>query len=167
MYRIETVLNSWKAVRQDTAQAVEDMPAAALDFKPVPEVDSFRQIARHVLDAGYALTGLMLEDVENFAVPDIRDMLKKHAPPVAEDAGADVLASELRARLDERLAALAAQPPEFFAKVITRFDGQRLTNLEMLETLKDHELTHRVQLFLYLRCKGVVPVTTRRRQANK
>jgi uncharacterized damage-inducible protein DinB len=167
MYRLETVLNSWRSVRQDTAQAVEDMPPAALDFKPLPEVASFREIARHVLDAGHALTGLMLAGVDNYAVPEFRAMLKMHAPPVPEDAGADVLASELRSRLDERLSALSKQPPEFFSRIITRFDGQQLTNLEMLETIKDHELTHRSQLFLYLRFNGIVPVTTRRRESKK
>ena len=31
--------------------------------------------------------------------------------------------------------------------------------------VKEHELTHRSQLFMYLRLKGVVPATTRRRLA--
>jgi uncharacterized damage-inducible protein DinB len=81
--------------------------------------------------------------------------------------GAALLASELRARLDERLPALAAQSPEFYAGIITRFDGQQVTRLEMIQTIKEHELTHRSQMFLYLRLKGIVPVTTRRRQAAK
>jgi len=34
MVRTEMVLESWKTVRQDTAQAVEDFPAVDLDFKP-------------------------------------------------------------------------------------------------------------------------------------
>ena len=69
MIRKETVLDSWKTVRQDTAQAVEDFPAAELDFKPVAEVMTFREIARHILEAGHALTGLMLDGVENMATP--------------------------------------------------------------------------------------------------
>jgi uncharacterized damage-inducible protein DinB len=46
-------------------------------------------------------------------------------------------------------------------------DGQQVTRLEMIQTAKEHELTHRAQLFLYLRLKGIVPVTTRRRLAAK
>ena len=34
------------------------------------------------------------------------------------------------------------------------------------DALKEHELTHRQQLFMYLRLNGVVPPTTRRRQAK-
>ena len=46
MVRLESVLDSWKTVREDTAQAVEDFPAAELDFKPTGDVMTFREIAR-------------------------------------------------------------------------------------------------------------------------
>jgi len=163
MVRLEALLDSWKAARQDTAQAVEDMPEAELDFKPVPEVMTFREIARHILVASHAITGMLLDGVQTLN----RQEMVKRFPPVPADAGAALLASELRARLEERLPALAAQPPEFYSGIVTRFDGQQLTRLEMIQTVKEHELMHRAQLFLYLRLKGIVPVTTRRRQAAK
>ena len=56
---------------------------------------------------------------------------------------------------------------DFFSGMITRFDGQRVTRLEMLQFIKEHELTHRSQMFMYLRLKGIVPATTRRRQAKQ
>ena len=163
MVRLDALLDSWKTVRQDTAQTVEDMPEAEMDFKPVPDVMTFREIARHILASSYALTGMLLDGVQKLD----RQELMKRFPPVPADAGAAVLASELRARFDERLPALAAQTPEFYAGVVTRFDGQQVTRMEMIQTIKEHELTHRAQLFLYLRLKGIVPVTTRRRQAAK
>ena len=46
-------------------------------------------------------------------------------------------------------------------------DGQRVTRLEMFQFIKEHEVAHRAQLFLYLRLKGIVPATTRRRRPNK
>jgi uncharacterized damage-inducible protein DinB len=166
MVRLETVIDSWRTVRRDTAQAVREMPEAELDFKPVPELASFREIARHILDASQGLTGLMLAGVDNLATPEFRDRLKQHMSPLPEDISAARLADALSAQLEERLSALAQQPPEFYSKMMTRFDGQQVTNLEMLETVKDHELTHRSQLFVYLRLKGIVPPTTRRRQAK-
>jgi uncharacterized damage-inducible protein DinB len=167
MYRIETVLNSWRSVRQDTAQAVEDMPSAELDFKPVPELGSFREIAHHILGAGQALTGLLLDGIVDLTTPEFRPALKARWPPPPKDAGAAALASELRSLLEERLAEIATQPPEFFASTATWHDGQQVTRLEMLEKIKDHELTHLSQLFVFLRLKGIVPATTRRRQAKK
>ena len=161
MVRVEHVLDSWKTIRQDTAAAVEEFPAGDLDYRPTPELMTFREIARHILDASHALTG------ENFAAPDFRERLKQHMRSLGADAGAPELAAALRDSLEERTARLAAQPAEFFSHIITRMDGQKVTRLEMVQTIKEHELTHRAQLFMYLRLKGLVPATTRRRLAKQ
>ncbi len=164
MVRLQTTLDLWKTVRQDTAQAVEDMPAEALDFRPTEDLMTFREIARHILNAGHALTGILLDGTTNLAVPEFRDMLKKHSTALPGSASQHELAAALRQALDERISQLAARDSSFFTEEITRFDGLRLTRLEMLQTIKEHELTHRSQLFMYLRFKGVVPATTRRRE---
>jgi uncharacterized damage-inducible protein DinB len=167
MVRLETVLDSWQSVREDTAQAVEDCPAGELDFKPASEVASFREIATHILDASHALTGMLLDGETDFAAPDFREKLKRYFAGLPHDAAAAALASELRQAMERRCAELRAQSPEFFAGIITRFDGQRVTRLEMVQFAKEHEIAHRSQLFLYLRLKGVVPATTRRRLARQ
>jgi uncharacterized damage-inducible protein DinB len=167
MVRVEHVLDSWKTIRQDTAAAVEEFPAGDLDYRPTPELMTFRAIARHILDASHALTGLLLAGHENFATPDFRECMKPYMKGLGAGAGAPELAAALRDSLEERTAQLAAQPAEFFSHIITRMDGQKVTRLEMVETIKEHELTHRQQLFLYLRLKGLVPATTRRRLAKQ
>jgi len=166
MIRLEQLLESLKTVRQHTAQAVEDMPAAELDFRPVPEVMTFREIARHILDASHGLSGMLLSGDDNFATPDFREKVTRHAVNLPADAGPADLAAALRRSVDERVAGFAAQPSAFFDQIITRFDGQRVTRMEMIQMLKEHEMTHRSQMFLYLRMKGVVPSTTRQRQAK-
>ena len=113
MVRTEAVLDSWKTIRNDTAQAVEEFPVDEFDYKPAAD-----------------------------------------------------LAGVLRSTLESRCVELAHQPPEFYAGMITRFDGVAVTRLEMLQTIKEHELTHRSQMFMYLRLKGFVPATTRRRLAK-
>ena len=165
MVRKETVLDSWKTARQDTAQAVEDFPAAEMDYKATPELMSFGELGRHILDAGHALTGLLLDGVDNLATPQFREMLGKYRLPLPEQLDAATLASELRKSMETRGAELAAKGDDFYAGVITRFDGQKVTRLEMLQFIKEHELTHRSQMFVYLRLKGIVPGTTRRRLA--
>jgi uncharacterized damage-inducible protein DinB len=167
MVRVQAVLDSWKAVRADSVQAVEDFPLGELDFRPTDGLMSFREIATHILQAGAALTGLLLDGVEHLNVPEFREMLKKYLVDLPENAGPELLAAELRRSLEQRYAQLAAETPEFYARMMTRMDGQRVTRLEMLQFVKEHELTHRAQLFLYLRLKGLVPPTTRRRQAKK
>jgi uncharacterized damage-inducible protein DinB len=166
MIRLESILDSWKGIREDTAQAVEDFSAQDLNYKPSADLMTFREIAQHILHAGHALTGMLLDGVDNLATPQLREMFAKYGAqlPATEDAG--TLARELRNQMNARLPQLAAQPASFFAGEIIRFDGQKVTRLEMLQGLKEHELTHRSQLFMYLRFNGIVPPTTRRRQAK-
>ena len=167
MIRKEAVLDSWKTVRQDTALAVEDFPAAELDFKPTSDVMTFREIARHILEAGHAITGLLLDGVDDMATPQFRETLRKYIAELPQTPDAASLAQALRESVELRTAQLAARPPEFFEQVITRFDGQRVTRLETVQFTKEHELTHRAQLFMYLRLKNIVPSTTRRRMAKQ
>lgn len=165
MVRVEHVLNSWKAVRRDTAAAVEEFPAGELDFRPTPEVDSFGQIALHILNAGLGLTGMLLAGEDDFTAPGFRDRMKTLFTSLKPEDGAAAIAQALRDSLDERAAAIAAKPPEFFSHLSTWFDGTRMTRLELVQFFKEHELAHRSQLFMYMRLKGLVPATTRRRKA--
>jgi uncharacterized damage-inducible protein DinB len=166
MVRLDSILDSWKSVREDTALAVEDFSAQDLNYKPVADLMTFGENARHILEAGHALTGLLLDGVDNMATPQFRQMLGKYVAELPKTEGAGALARELRSCLEADRAKLAAKPAEFYSAEITRFDGQRVTRLEMLQMIKEHELTHRSQLFMYLRLKGIVPPTTRRRQAK-
>ena len=167
MIRVEQVLDSWRTIRQDTAAAVEDFPAGELDYRPTPELGTFREYARHILDASDVLIGLLLAGVEDFTGGDVRERMKPYLRALPADAGAVELANALRESVAQRTAELAAQSPEFFAHLITRMDGHQVTRLEMVQTVKEHELTHRAQLFMYLRLKGIVPATTRRRLAKQ
>ena len=93
-------------------------------------------------------------------------MLGKYIAQLPPHGNPAELASALRATVEARCAELSAMPPDFYSGMMTRFDGQTVTRLEMLQTIKEHELTHRSQMFMYLRLKGLVPATTRRRLAK-
>ncbi len=165
MVRVQFFLDSWKTARKDVAGAVREFPADSFDEKPIDGVDSFRTIARHILNAGHAFPGILMAGVDNLQAPDFREKMKSYVYTQAEDAKPEELAQALEKALEERTAQLASQPEEFFTQEITRFDGVRLTRLEMLQFVKEHELTHRAQLFMLMRLKGMVPPTTRRRMA--
>ena len=167
MIRVEQVLDSWRTIRQDTAAAVEDFPAGEMDYRPTPEVSTFREIARHVLDSSDGLVGLLLSGDVDLTAGNFRERLKPRLRALPADGGATELANALRDSMAQIYGQLAAQPPEFFDTMMTRFDGQRVTRLEMVQYVKEHELTHRAQLFMYLRLKGIVPATTRRRLAKQ
>lgn len=167
MMRLEYLLDSLKTVRQHTAQAVEDMPAGELDFRPTPDMMTFRELARHCHEAGHGLLGMLLSGADDFTGPDFRERIKQFIPSLPADCSQAELAAALRAGMEQRTAELAQQTPEFFAAIITRFDGQRVTRMELVQMVKEHEMTHRSQMFVYLRLKGLVPSTTRQRQARQ
>ncbi len=166
MIRLEHVLESWKAVREDTIAAVQEFPPAEMNFRPAPDVMTFDETARHILAAGDGIVGLLLSGEDNLSTPEFRERVMQHfRTPAGPDPAS--LAGALREAMERRAAELAAQPAEFFAGMITRMDGQKVTRLEMLQMMKEHELTHRAHLFLCLRMKGIVPATTRRRMARQ
>lgn len=165
MVRPEAVIGTWKTVRQDTAQAVLDMPDLA--FQPTPDLMSFRDIAAHVVNAGRGLVGVLLDGPGDMTAPGFRDAMQRYFLPIPAGADAATLASLLTSAFEGDAEKLAAQPPQFWSELITKFDGQQVTRLEMLQFIKEHELTHRSQLFMYLRLQGIVPPTTRRKLAKK
>ena len=165
MVRPEYLLDSWKTVRADTIAALEEFPADKLDLNPAEGLMTVRQMATHILHAGYGITGIMLDGSENLQTPDFRDLIMKHAAKLGETPDAPSLAAALRKSVEEQCERLATQSAEWFAHVITRFDGQRVTRLELVMMVKEHELTHRSQMFVAMRLQGAVPPTTRRRLA--
>ncbi len=167
MIRTESVIQSWKATRADSATAVEEFPADAFDFAPAEGLMTFRQIARHILEAGNALAGVLLDGEENLSLPATREKFKQYSSGLPDDVGGMELAAAMRDSIDRLGKELEAKPPAFYEHVITSITGASVTRLEMLQFTKEHELTHRSQLFMYLRLKGIVPPTTRRRLAKK
>ena len=165
--RAEHVIDSWKNVRQDTIAAVEEFPAGEFDYRPAADLQTFGQIGRHILVSTHGLTGMLLEGDTDFTGPDFRARIATHVAHIPETLEPAELVRRLRESVDERAPQLAAQTPEFWAGMIKRVDGVMVTRLEMLQWVKEHELTHRQQLFMYSRMKGIVPITTRRRLARQ
>ena len=101
MVRVEFALDSWGAIREDTAAAVEDFPAEELDFRLAPGVMTFREIARHILDAGSGLTGMLLAARRTLGTPDFREPHEAaHAGTRVGRAGPAELARALRESID-------------------------------------------------------------------
>jgi uncharacterized damage-inducible protein DinB len=167
MVRVDTVLDTWGSVRADAARAVQEWPAAEMGFRAAPELMTYGEIARHILDAGHGLTGILLSGETDFQAADFRAKLAGYYSGLNDDAGPGELAEAMERLAVERIEAMRGQSPEWWAAVVRKWDGQELTRLEYIQFVKEHELTHRSQLFLYMRLKGMVPPTTRRRLAKK
>ena len=74
MVRVEAFLNTWRQIRQDSAQALLDMPAEALRFQPTPDLMRYRDLAVHILNASHAVTHLLMRGDGDMAAPDLRSL---------------------------------------------------------------------------------------------
>lgn len=165
MVRLQALLDSWKAIRQDTAQAWLDMPPADAGFKPVDGLMTYRELAGHIINGSRGMARMLMAGELDFSAPGFRERMREHYADYA-NLNRDELAERLGLTLEEDALKLAALDSDFYSRMMTRFDGTAVTRLEMLQYAKEHEITHRAQMFMYLRLKGIVPPTTRRRLAQ-
>lgn len=165
MVRKQYVLDSWKTIRADTIAAVQDFPAEELDAKPIEDFMSFRELAIHTLNVGHGVAGMILAGETDFTAPDARQKMAKHSTDIGKDATSEQIAEALRDSVELRTRELGEKDDAFFLGEMKWFDGKSITRLELTQWIKEHELTHRAQMFMLLRMQGIVPATTRRRRA--
>ncbi len=102
---------------------LKSSPRPTSIFSRTPDVATFRQIARHTLDAGDALAGALLAGEEDFHLPEVRAKFKEHYRPLEKECTPAEMAAALRQSVDQGAAQFAAKPTEFFEHLITRMDG--------------------------------------------
>ena len=62
---------------------------------------------------------------------------------------------------------LASLPESFWDEPRKSYDGSQKTAGELLQMLREHEIGHCNQLYVYLRSKGILPPGTRKRKEAK
>jgi uncharacterized damage-inducible protein DinB len=151
-------LSGWEKVRQNTLACAQDLPEEHYETAPFEGMWSFRKQVGHILN---------VEDVL------IDGLEKRQFDPAkfAADSYRDKTKAELVAALEGNLLVhkklIASHPPSFWDEPRKSFDGSDKTAGELLQMLKEHEIAHCNQMYLYLRSKGVVPPTTRKRAEAK
>lgn len=162
---MQAVLDSWLSIRTDTAQAWLDMPAEDSGFRPADGLMSYRELAVHIANSSRGIARMLMAGELDFSAPGFRPRMHAHHLDLSGD-GREALSDHLHQLLKEDTLELARLDSDFYSRMMTRFDGTPVTRLEMLQYAKEHEITHRAQMFMYLRLKGIVPPTTRRRLAQ-
>jgi len=161
----ETFFELWRSTRAESVVAVREFPPEAFDEEIVPGFMTTRKIHQHILDIGHALTGLLLAGHEHFNTPEMRPRFVQYLTGIGEDVAPAELADALEQKLEQRISELQAAPADFWSREVTHFSGARVSTLEMLLLIRQHEGEHRAQAAVLSRIKGIVPATTRRRLA--
>ena len=151
-------LSGWEKVRQNTLACAQDLPEENYDAAPFDGMWSFRKQVGHILNVEDVLMDGLEKgqfDPAKFAADNYRDKTKAE------------LVSALQANLHAHTKLMAAHSATFWEEPRKSFDGSDKTAGELLQMLKEHEIGHCNQMYLYLRSKGVLPPTTRKRAEAK
>jgi|SRR5262245_4179058 len=139
---------TYRGVKDFILRAAEKMPAEHFEFKPTPEVRSFRDLAAHLTDANQLLCTPPL------GVPnpngDVVDATEKKV------LGRDELLKQLRASFDACDRAYDGLTDANAADPLPFFNAKR-PRLGLLWFHTSHAYEHYGNMVTYLRLKGIVP----------
>jgi len=168
IYGAKELAESFRTVRKNTIQVAQDIPEDKYDFRAAEGVMSVSEMLAHLASSTHWATQLhfsekktqvTFEDFGRYMAEGtaVAGGLKTKADIVAalESRGHD-FASQLEAMTSTQLAEHVSFPPPVQPPTKSR--------LEMLMSVKEHEMHHRGQLMLIERLLGIVPHLTRARQ---
>jgi uncharacterized damage-inducible protein DinB len=169
-YGSKELAASFRTVRNNTIAAAMDIPADKYDFRPAPDVRTVEKLLAHVaLSYGFQH---QIHAVEKRTSLDGFDFSAFMAAQFAEEA---------KPRTKDQVIDLLAKEGEAWATYLDGLSDDVLvervhfssvppsskTRLEMLMSVKEHEMHHRGQLMLIQRMLGIVPHLTREREARR
>jgi uncharacterized damage-inducible protein DinB len=169
-YGSKELAQSFRTVRKNTLEAARDIPEDKYDFRPTPDCRSVEKLLTHIALSyqfqhrvhavekrssmeGFDFQAVMAELGAQEATP----RTKSQVIAMLEEEG-EIWATFLDGVSDDFLAETVSFPPEFSQPPKSR--------LEMILSVKEHEMHHRGQVMLVQRMLGIVPHLTRQREAR-
>jgi uncharacterized damage-inducible protein DinB len=169
-YGARELAASARVVRGNTLVIAQDIPEDKYQFKPVPEYRSVAQMLTHIaLSYRFQYQVHAIEKrntLEGFDFPALMKVLtEEEALPRTKAQLIDLLQNE-----GEKWAGwVEGLSDAFLAEAVQMPAGStpaQKSRLEMILSVKEHEMHHRGQLMLMQRSIGVVPHLTRERLAR-
>ena len=158
---IETVIESWREVRNGLIDEANQIPAEKFSFQPAPESRSVKQLLQHLVESQKFLVGEACRPDTNLMRGSFADNVKQYAPNVRDVDDKNDLLNLLRVSMDEAAAQLLSASDEM-KNMMKRFDGKEMAKLAFMSFAIAHEMYHRGQLTVYERLLNIEPVLTQR-----
>ena len=169
-YGARELAASFRTVRKNTIAVAMDIPADRYEFRPAPDVRTVQNLLTHV--ALVYRFQYKVHAIERRSTLDGFDYVAfstaqraEEEKPRSKDEVVELLAAEgetWSAWLDSLTDEFLIEPVHF-----TSVPPSSKTRLEMLMSVKEHEMHHRGQLMLIQRLLGIVPHLTREREARR
>jgi uncharacterized damage-inducible protein DinB len=158
---------SFRTVRANTIKIAEDIPENKYSFKAAPDIKSVGALLVHV-GLGPTFQSFIHQN-------KIDDLMKVNFPELVARISAEEAKPRNKAEIvsfltndGEKFAAYLESLPEAFlaeqVKMPPQAQPATKSRLEMLMSVKEHEMHHRGQLMLIERVLGIVPHLTRQFQ---
>lgn len=169
-YGAKELAASFRNVRKNTIQTAEDIPDDKYGFTPAEGTKSIAQTLVHI--AVSPRLQLEIHDGErrtSFEGLDFPAILKRFGEEEAKDRTKVQIVDLLKTEGETWAKFLEGVSEDFLAEDFKMPPGATpatKSRLEMLLSVKEHEMHHRGQVMLSQRLLGIVPHLTRSRQAK-
>ena len=169
-YGAKELANSFRTVRKNTIQTAEDIPEDQYGFTPA---EGSRAIARSLVHI--ALSPQLHLEIHagerrtSFEGLDFPALMKRLGEEEARDRTKVQVIDLLKTEGETWASFLEGVSEDFLAEAFTMPPGATpatKSRLEMLLSIKEHEMHHRAQLMVAQRLLGIVPHLTRLRQEH-
>jgi len=169
-YGSKELAQSFRTVRKNTLEAAQDIPEDKYDFRPTPDCRSVEKLLTHIA-LGYRFQYQLhaVEKRSSMVGFDFMAVMGELGAKEAEPRTKDQVIAMLEDEGEIWAAFLDSLSDEFLAEPVSfpsEFSQPPKSRLEMVLSVKEHEMHHRGQVMLVQRMLGIVPHLTRQRQAR-
>lgn len=169
-YGSEALARSARVVRKNTLVIAEEIPEEQYGFRPTPESRSVAEILSHVaVNTRASHQTHAVDRLTSFAGIDFAARLRTQQELERQLQTKTQIVEALRHSGDAWAAYLDRVTEADLGEIITfspAADPPAKSRLEMILSVKEHEMHHRAQLMVIERLLGMVPHLTRQRQAR-
>ncbi len=169
-YGSTELAQSSRTVRKSTLEAAHDIPEDQYDFCPAPGCRTVEKMLTHIaLSYRFQHQVHAVEKLSSMEGFDFMAIMAELAAEEAKPRTKDEVIGMLEAEGEIWATFLDGVSDEFLAETVSfpvEFSQPPKSRLEMLLSVKEHEMHHRGQVMLVQRLVGIVPHLTRQREAR-
>lgn len=142
----KTFIDRLEAYYKGVGKLAESMNENDYDFKPTPEMFSFKELLFHIINAEASFTDMI----------EVGTWTRNKYPKENYKTKLDIV-NLIEKVHRQNLNLIENMTDEKLKKVVKTPWGVETTSLALLWGMRDHMIHHRAQLFVYVRLKGIKP----------
>lgn len=155
----QTVMKSWKDVRNGLIEEVEKIPDDQMSFRATPDTRSIAEILQHIVETQKILVGETCSENSNLLRQSFAAHAQEYASGVRDVTDKQGLIELLRNSMNESEATVVDHG-DMWEAPMNGLTGQPTTKGAILAFASSHEMYHRGQLTVYERLLNIEPVLT-------